>query len=481
MTLRQNCLLSPFALFAFAVSAKAQVKLPTILADHMVLQRNMPIHIWGMAAPGEAVTVELNKNTESAKADASGSWSVDLPQMMEGGPYEVHVKGANSITLKDVMIGDLWLAGGQSNMGQKLTEWEQKSPGDNAIRDANHPEIRIFAADLVSAPSPQWNLTAKVPWSRCSPSSVGDFSAAGYFFAQQLSAAEHVPIGVIDIAWGGTVAEAWISPAFLAADPALKQQALQIYAGRHEDQRKDRKSANDGRHIPSADYNGMISPITPLRIKGIIWYQGADNTSNAEVPIYTMAAPKVFYSWRAAWHENFAIIIGQQSTASPHVGVETNWPVIRNVQRIMAQTIPDTGMIVTIDLNKNPDDVHDIDKPEMGRRFALAARAVAYHEKVPYSGPLFASAAFDGSAVKVSFTHAESGLVVKNGGLKGFELAGSDKSWAPADATIDGDKVMLSSPKVTHPMYVRYGWAGVPIATLYNGDGFPASPFTSEN
>ena len=465
-----------------ASTARATVTLPAVLADHMVLQRNAPIHIWGFAQPGEQVSVELNGSIKASTADATGAWSVDLPQMKEGGPYEVHVRGTNTITLKDVLIGDLWLAGGQSNMGQNLDEWSRKSPGDHVFDDANHPDIRLYVSERVSALTPQSNNHPDLPWTRCSASTMGKFSAAAYYFARKIAEAEHVPVGIIDVAWGGTVAEAWVSPAGLQADPALTSLATAAYAHRHEDVNpNEKRSAQDGRHRPTGDFNGMIAPLTPMRIRGLIWYQGADNTNAFEIPVYPRAAPAVFMSWRQAFHQDFPVIIGQQSLSSPQVGVTANWPVVREVQRVMTRTVPNSAMIVTIDLNKDASDVHDISKPAMGGRYAMAARALAYHEPVEYSGPLFDRAVADGDGMRVTFTHNKSGLVVKNGDLAGFELAGKDKAFVPADARIDGSSVVVTSDKVKNPMYVRYAWAGVPKATLYNHDDLPASPFSSEN
>jgi sialate O-acetylesterase len=259
------------------------------------------------------------------------------------------------------------------------------------------------------------------------------------------------------------------------------QQSRAKHPPMEENGKKQRKSASDGRHDTSGNYNAMVNPLTPLRIKGILWYQGGNNTSNGEIKIYRRALPAVFKAWRTAWGEgDFPIIMGQQSLFAGNEGKEGNYPILRNVQRLTAQEQPAIGMVITIDLNKNAHDVHDINKPDMGLRMANAARAVAYHENVEYTGPLFDHATVNDAKMQVYFTHAASGLMVKNGSLAGFEISGADKAYVPADAAIDGNTVVVSSPKVAGPMYVRYAWSSAPVATLYSKDDLPASPFTSE-
>lgn len=484
-------------LLCLSTLATCEVRLPQILSSHMVLQRNQPIHIWGWAAPGEGVTVSMHGSSRSAVADKLGKWSVYLPPESAGGPYRLTVAGTNTIVLDDVLVGDVWFASGQSNMEMPLKGWPNMPVENSAeeIAHANHPHMRLLIVGRKASEYPQRDIHGS--WMPCTPQTAPDFSAAAYFFGRDLAAREHVPIGLIESAWGGTVAEAWTSLDALSADASLmpvfaararmmdKQSDvdLKIAMEHREDEAAQKAGLPPPKHDwgpdsaswnPAALYNGMVAPVTEFGIKGVIWYQGESNTTPGFDSVYTRLFSTLIADWRAHWREgNFPFLFVQ--IASFHSA--NPWPAIREAQR-RTLAVANTAMAVTIDIS-DPNQIHPANKQEVGARLALAARALAYGEPVEYSGPLFRQAAPDGHGMRVWFDHAE-GLTARGGAPEGFEIAGDDLHFVKADARIDGNTVVVTSPQVPAPKYVRYGWASVPVVNLYNSAGLPASPFTSE-
>jgi sialate O-acetylesterase len=420
----------------------------------------------------------------------AGLWSVYLNASEAGGPFELTVRGNNTITLTDVLVGDVWIASGQSNM-----EFGMKNVMNAAteLAAANRPRIRLFHVKNKVADHPLDDLEAW-PWEAATPESVKNFSAVAYFFGRDLQDRLNVPVGLIDSSWGGTPAEAWTSLRALSSDaslmPVFAQWAqmtddLAVTKVRREKELAEwnRASAeakakgipapgfpwrsNDsGEWGPAALYNTMIAPLTPFPIRGAIWYQGE----------YARLFETMIQDWRRAWGVGeFPFLFVQ--LANFKTGPDSHWPDLREAQRQTLELV-NTGMAVTIDIG-NPTDIHPKNKQEVGRRLALAARAIAYGEKVEYSGPAFQQATPEGAAVRVRFTHTGGGLVAHGGVLKGFEVAGADGKFVAAEARIEGTTVMVSSPSVSAPLRVRYGWADDPVCNLYNQDGLPASPFHS--
>lgn len=496
-------LLAPALIVLFAFSfARAEVKLPNVLSSHMVLQRNRPIHLWGWADPGERVTATLKGASASATANALGEWSVYLPPQKAGGPYQLTVVGTNTITLDDVLIGDVWFASGQSNMQLPLMGFPGSAVvanGEEEIRNATHPDIRLLHIPDKASPYPLADQGAS--WTLCTPQTAATFSAAAYFFAREISQHEHVPVGIIDSSWGGTPGEAWISMDTLGSDASLMPVfAYWAHLTDHEaefpaidaaDKREAAAAKAAGTpapwHMwrpdnleswhPTCLYNGMVAPVTPLEIRGVLWYQGATNSNVDRASMYQRILPALIHDWRMQWREgNFPFLYVQISafTSVP----QENWAVIREAQR-RALSVANTAMAVTIDIG-NPDNVHPADKQDVGHRLALAARVLAYGEQVEDSGPMYRQTSIDGGRIRVWFDHAASGLIARGGPLTGFEVAGADHKFVPATARIDGETVVVSSPKVQAPEFVRYGWANAPVVNLFNGAGLPASPFTSE-
>lgn len=468
----------------------------------MVLQRDQPIHLWGWSEPGETVSAQLNGTAQTATGDALGHWSLFLPPQHAGGPVQLTIQASNTIVLDDILIGDVWFASGQSNMEMPLEGFPGNAVVANAdaeIRGANQPKLRLLLVKKKTSDYPVRDYEAA--WTACTPETAAKFSAVAYFFGKQIAEHEQVPIGLIDSTWGGTPAEAWVSMEGLASDASLmpvfaewarmaNEQAdvpRLLAAEKREDEaaRKANRPApshqwhpNPASWGPAALFNGMIAPAVEFRIKGVIWYQGESNSTRSRGNLYEKLFPALISDWRAHWHEgDFPFLFVQISsfTSGPH---ET-WPIVREAQR-RTLSLRDTGMAVTIDIG-DPTNVHPANKQDVGARLALAARALAYGEKVEYSGPTYRETAVDGKSVRVWFDHTSGGLTAKGGSLEGFEVAGDDRHFAPATATIDGESVVVTSDRVSAPRFVRYGWANAPVVNLYNGSGLPASPFTSED
>lgn len=490
----------PLILVSFLPFAWSEVSLPKLLSDHVVLQREQPIHIWGNASPGEQVTVSLHDQRQSAKANDLGSWSVFLAPEHAGGPYELTIQGSNRITLSDVLIGDVWFASGQSNMEMPLAGFPNSAVVKNSeeeIARANQPEIRLLRIGRKSAdyPLPDQDAT----WTTCTPETAANFSAVAYFFGREIQQQEHVPIGLIDSTWGGTPAEAWISLDGLAADASLMP-VFRVRAERMADQAEveaviakekredaEAKKANlpPPKHpwrpdpaswAPAGLFNGMVAPVTGFAIKGVIWYQGESNTAPGMGSMYSKVFPALITNWRTKWAEgNFPFLFVQIS--SYQADRDESWGIVRDAQR-RALDLRGTGMAVTLDVG-DAENVHPADKQTVGHRLALAARAIAYGEAIEDSGPAFRRASPEGADVRVWFDHS-AGLAPKGSTLTGFEVAGTDHQFQPGKARIDGTTVVVSSSEVPKPAYVRYGWANVSDANLYNSAGLPASTFTSE-
>jgi sialate O-acetylesterase len=484
-----NVLLALVTLLAGA--AQAEVKLPALFCSHMVVQRDRPVRVWGWADRGEAVTVSFRGNTVTVQSDQLGRWEADLPPGAAGGPFLLTVQGTNTITLDDVMAGDVWVASGQSNMEFPMTSLDDSA---RQIAAASCPGVRLFRVEHKASEYPLGDVQA-APWSLCTPATVADFSAVAYFFASDIAAREHVTVGVVESNWGGTLAESWTSLDTLSADAGL----MPVFAARahmmdtQEARMRQEKFDEDDKAAghpppqrpwnplpqmwePAALYNGMIAPLTRFAIRGVIWYQGESNSSLDRAPLYARLFPAMIQGWRQEWGEgDFPFLFTQISNfrSSPL----EDWPTIRDAQR-QTLSVANTAMAVTIDVG-NPEDVHPKDKATVGHRLALAARAVAYGEQVEYEGPLFRQATTDGQAMRVWFDHA-AGLRARGAKVDGFEVAGEDGRFVTADARVEGETVLVSSPAVTAPRKVRYDWANSPNGNLFNADGLPMSPFRSQ-
>ncbi len=645
-------LLGPISVTVTAANAAGHPFLQTLFTDHVVLQRNRPIPIWGWTKPGASVTVELDGKVALAMAGLDGKWIARLPEMPAGGPYEIAVKGPETVILHDVLIGDVWICSGQSNMEMGI---KNVNDADQEVTKAKYPQIRLFTVPQQVSAHPVDTLSSQ--WLVCTPENItkgvwGGFSAVGYFFGRALHEDLQVPIGLIHTSWGGTIAEAWTSGDKLLGNPEFSQAVNQLrdldsnngpeaHAGRvakwwtendpgslgetwaavstnatpidavwktmklpthwenaglpdfdgvvwfrkeivlpadwegkeamlhlgpiddmdtsyvngqavgsmgaaneerhykipagllkggtnvvavrvldtagaggiygQADQLKLERAGNsDGaislagewKYFPSVSlaqarpfpkafdgnpnvvtvlYNGMIAPLVPYGIRGAIWYQGESNADRARQ--YQSLLPMLIEDWRDRFESGrfpfFIVQLANFMEAHPEP-TESAWAELREAQFNVAKVAAPAGIASAIDIG-DAGDIHPKNKQEVGRRLSLAARAIAYGESIPYSGPTFKAFGISDYGITVAFDHLDGGLEVKGGGkLKGFAIAGTDKKFVWADARIDGDTVVVSSPSVTKPAYVRYDWADNPDGNLYNKAGLPAFPFRTD-
>lgn len=491
-----------------ATSASAAVKPNPLFSDGAVLQRGMPVPVWGTASEGERVTVTFQGQRVSTVAK-DGKWMVRLRSLRAGGPFEMTIEGENTIPVKNVLVGEVWIASGQSNMQWTL---RQSAGADEAIANSRNPQIRLVTIERKATDEPLTEVPVK--WEEAAPETVPNFSGVAYFFGRDLQKDLGVPVGLISTNVGGTPAEAWTSRGVLENHPQLKQ-ILANHAKAQADwpqtqarfqeqlkryQQEAEKARQAGQPVPAAPrppqdpaksaqrptglYNAMIAPLVPYAIRGAIWYQGESNASRAYE--YGTLFPAMIKNWRQAWGQgDFPFLLVQLApfmkiTQEPG---ESAWAELREAQRQTVHTLPNTGMAVITDVGEE-DDIHPKKKEPVGHRLELAALAVAYGRNVPYSGPEFRRMWLEGNRAVLSFQHADE-LVAKGGTLTGFTVAGSDRKWVNAQAEIrqdkDGDHVVVWSPEVAQPVAVRYGWANYPLGNLWNGAGLPASPFRSDD
>jgi sialate O-acetylesterase len=491
---------------AFSATTIAQIRLPNLLSDHAVLQRDQPVHIWGWSKGGETVTIHFHEQTLTATADTLGEWETWLKPERAGGPYTLTISGnitANSITRKDLLLGDVWIASGQSNMQFPLNGFPNLplKDGEKEIAAAKHPRMRLLLQKRMASPVPLDDIPDS--WTECTPDTARNFSAVAYFFGREISEHEDVPVGLIDATWGGTPAHSWISLDALAAanltsvfnetgkitrDQGRADSIRNIYEREEAALKAEGKPVpprpripNDRQNswIPGTLFNAMIAPDTRFTIKGVIWYQGETDTEPQRSHSYSRVFQTLISDWRQQWHQgDFPFLFVQISSFhSP-----ADWPVIRDAQR-KALSLRNTGMAVTLDAGA-ADNVHPPDKQTVGDRLARIALAMSYGEKIEGSSPEFTKATAEASDMRVWFEHAKGGLTTHGQPLGGFELAGEDHIFKPAAATIeqvgDAGTVLVSSPNVQSPRFVRYGWSDVVTNYLYNSAGLPVGTFSSE-
>ena len=478
---------SIWVLAALGASVRAEVRLPALVSDHMVLQRNKRVPIWGWADPGEKVSVRIAGQTAHGVTDEKGRWVVRIgPLDTRAAPLEMTVTGRNTITVKDILVGDVWICAGQSNMEMRLGS---NADAKRECAAADYPRIRLCRLPHAwTADGPKQDAPG-ARWQACSPASARHFSAVGYFFGRHLHQALKIPIGLIDNSKGGSPAESWTNPADMKDQPAYKgvfarwRRLLAEYDKATDEQKATHrfKRFSPASHLrPGVLWNGMVAPLMPYAIKGTIWYQGEANLGRAYE--YRTIFPAMVRSWRKAWGQgDFAFLFVQLPNFGKRTGdpnERSSWPEMREAQT-MALDLPHTAMAVRID---GPVDIdyHPKDKRPFGHRLALAALGPVYGQPIVYSGPTFESMTVEDSAVRVRFKHAGVGLVAKGGPLKGFAIAGADKDFHWADARIDGHTVVLTSDAVPKPVAVRYAYAANPACNLYNKEGLPGAPFRTD-
>lgn len=483
---------------------KADVSLAPLFRDGAVLQQGKPVPIWGKASPNENITVEFAGQKKMTAADAEGKWQILLdPLPASPSPAEMTVTGANSVKISDILVGEVWICSGQSNMA-----WTVANAKD-FVREAaaaNHPLIRQFKVPLLASDKPEDDMEGT--WQSCSQATVSDFTAVGYFFGRDLNKALGVPIGLINTSYGGTPIESWMSDETLHSQAAFApvferwKQVLadfpnqqKLFEDRTQQWEADRKAAEaagkaftrrppqpplgpGSRKTPSGLFNAMIHPLLPFGIRGVIWYQGEDNA-----PRFT-EYPDLFATMITQWRRDFGqgdfpfyfVQLANIDRKTDPSGVQ--WAFQREAQAT-ALKLPQTGMCVTADIGE-ADDIHPKNKQEVGRRLALIALALTYETDGEYAGPVFRKATPEHNAMRVSFDHAR-GLRLLDGVQGTFELAGADRIFHPASATVDGETLLVTSPEVSVPAAIRYAWRNNPAVTIYNAANLPASPFRSDD
>jgi len=502
----KNRILIPSLLLLSLTALQAVVKPNNLFSDNAVLQQGIPVPVWGTANNGEKVTVTFAGQKAETVAK-EGKWKVVLPALKASEtPQTMAISGENKIEIKNLLVGEVWVCGGQSNMqfaisgkGSAITLLNS----EEVLKSINDPLLRLLTVPRHGTPEPQSDVVAS--WNECTSQTAADFSAVAYFFGRDLRKAEHVPVGLISSNVGGTAAEQWTSRNVLESNPELRgifsahEKALQEYPAVLDKFKADEpkllekwnadceKAKADGKPAPRkpaapaspasrppvALYNAMIAPLQPFAIKGVIWYQGESNSSRARQ--YQTLFPAMIKCWRDAWGQGeFPFLFVQ---VAPYNGMI---PEIREAQLISWKKTPNTAMAVTTDVGA-PYDIHPKQKEPVGARLALAARALAYGEKLEYSGPVFDALKMNGNKATLTFTHLGGGLVAKDGALKGFTIAGADKKFVPATAEIIGEQVVVSSPQIAAPVAVRYGWANCPDVNLFNKAGLPATPFRTDS
>jgi len=645
-------LMAASALILFSTAVSAKVVLPDMLSSNMVLQQNTQTQLWGKATANKMVviTTSWNKKKYSAKTDANGNWKAKIATPVAGGPYTIDLNDGETTTLNNILIGEVWICSGQSNMEMPLAGWGKVNNYEQEVANANYPDIRLLQVKRIpsSFPLTEANVTAG-GWQPCSPQSVPEFSSVAYFFARKIYQEKHVPIGLINSTWGGTVAEAWTGgqslktmPDFVSAtarieglphDAAEQRKQFQQQSATYDSIRISKDAGykngkpyftlpdidvndwktmtlptywevaglpdfdgivwfrkkitipqgwvghdivlnigtvnddditffngtevgktngwskvraytipaalvkegentivvrvNDGNGsggiygkpeamfasygtekinlsgqwvykvgVSKADlpesptqidgpnrttvlYNSMINPFTQIAIKGVIWYQGETNSDRAYQ--YRTLFPLLIKDWRKTWGiGDFPFYFVQLAnwTPSKPLPSESTWAELREAQ-LNTLALPNTGMAITVDLGDEKN-IHYKNKQEVGRRLALVALAKSYGDTTEYSGPLYKSAQVEANQIRLSFSHAN-GLKALNGDLRGFAIAGSDKKYYWATAKIENNQVIVSTPEVPQPLFVRYAWDNNPVCNLYNSAGLPASPFRTDD
>ncbi|MFO1482824.1 MAG: sialate O-acetylesterase [Verrucomicrobiaceae bacterium] len=483
--------------FLLALSARAAVTLPAVFSDHMVLQSGKPVPVWGTADAHAEVTVSIAGQKKSAKADAEGKWSLKLDALTASSEPQTLTVGDK--TINDVLVGEVWLGSGQSNMAmnvQGAKDFEQTKA------ESNLPQIRMFTEGSSASDTEQ--TQGKGTWVICMPDTVGRFSATLFFFGRTIHTALKTPVGLINSSVGGTPIESWISPEVQKASKELKpffaavkqedakfdmEKAKADYERQLAKWTEDVKKAKaGGKPAPRKPrdpietrarkgnvgglFNGKISPLIPYAIRGAVWYQGEANSNEPKPPFYQAQLTLLAKDWRKRWKDEFPFAWVQLPNFTR---AGDGWMIVREQMLNALSTIPNSGMAITFDIG-DPKNIHPTNKQEVGRRLAQWALGAVYHQDVPdTSGPLIDTVTVKGGEIVCTFTHAK-GLNAK-GDLTGFEVAGADGQWQPAEAKIDGETVIVSSKAVSEPKNVRYAWKDNPTATLFNGAGIPASPF----
>jgi sialate O-acetylesterase len=475
-------------LLALAGNALADVRLPGIISDHMLLQRDVPVRIFGKAQPGEAVSVLFRGQTARALTDPLGRWEAWLHPLTGGPAARMTIQGTNTITIDDVLVGDVWIGSGQSNM-----QWavRQSDNPDAEIASASFPQIRLFSVPRKTSSVPLEDVDGR--WVVCSPESVKDFSAVLYFFGRQMHQDLKVPMGLIHSSWGGTPIASWLSGPSLVGNARLEpfltfwQNTILQYPvnmSRHEQALKQWEASGSSgprpapplgpghQHEPTTLYNAMIAPLVKYTIKGALWYQGETEAGRAQGHVYGEALMTLVQDWRRAFGQGDFPVYWVQLANYGNAVKNGHWMRVQEGQ-VKATALRNTGVAVINDIG-NPTNIHPANKQDVGRRLALLAQNKG-------TSPLYRQFTREGDAIRIWFDHAGKALKVRgSGALTGFQIAGPDGKYVAAAARIEGVTVRVSSAEVPNPQSVRYAWDYNPDANLVNEGGLPASAFRTD-
>jgi len=498
-----GAILAVACLATTTVSADAQ--LPAIFGDGMVLQRETPVPVWGWADADEEVTVTIGASQAVAKTDPSGAWKVSLAALGSPGPYKMTVSGKNTVEFKDVLVGEVWLCSGQSNMAWPMNAVMN---AEEEKASANFPQIRLFNVPNRPAGTPESDVDAA--WKICSPETVGDFSAVGYFFGREIQKILNVPVGLINSSWGGTRIEPWTAIVGFEMVPTLQDilTRIQQAGSQHKEAlmntvdeiekwlptaRQIIESGQPAPEIPAWPkhplnshgqptglYNGKIHPLVPYAIRGALWYQGESNRKDGS--LYTDKMKALICGWRKVWGQEelpfYFVQLAPYRYSEPHFLM----PLWEAQSKVLAE-IPDTGMAVTTDIVDNVADIHPRNKQDVGLRLAYWALSKTYSVRgLPTSGPLYKGMKKKGRKIQIQFDYADNGLASRDDQPLGwFEIAGEDQKFVPAQAEIDRNTVIVSSDSVKKPVAVRFGWNQEAMPNLVNKEGLPTSPFRTDS
>ena len=499
--------------FLWWAPARADVSVPALFGDNMVIQSEAPFVIWGRAPETEHVEIEVSwgQPRQSVTGDAQSKWRARFAPPAAAGPHHITIRGRNTIGIKNILCGEVWICAGQSNMAMQMAYKHKDDRGvlnyAEEIAGAKYPEVRYFLVSREkNASSPVVMTDVQGEWKICSPDTTGNFSGVAYFFGERLHRALRRPVGLIDNSWGGTHIQAWMSPAALASDPDFATHMAWAKKGMEDfpaDQKLYQETLREWqqqgsipaakptppywsaghRNIPSGLYHSRTASLFPVSVKGVLWYQGEGNAGKAW--LYQRLLPAMIRDWRRGWERDDLPFLVVQL---PLLGVpgepakmyaQSAWAELREAQFLTAKTTPNVALAVALDAGE--DHIHPRNKRPVGERLALQALAKVYGHKLVSSGPLYAESRVEGDKVFVRFDEIGAGLRTSDGApIKGFVLAGVDRRFHPAEASIVGDTVVIQSARVKAPVAVRYAWADFPDCNLSNREGLPASPFRSD-
>ncbi len=447
-----------------ALQSNADVRLPAIISNHMVLQQNSEVKIWGWSEPGEKIkiTTGWDTTTYNAKGSHDAKWILTVKTPAAGGPYTLTINGNNKIIIEDILIGEVWVCSGQSNMEMSYS-WGIKQY-DNVIAHSPNQSMRFFHIPKLTASYPQDD--AKGFWVVCNPEDLKTFSLAAYFFGLKLQQVLSTPVGLIEASWGGTPAEVWTPKDSVENNIILKNAADSL------------KESAWWPVKPSVTFNAMIYPLTNFSIAGVIWYQGEANITTALT--YHQLFATMIQSWRQAWHKNFPFYFVQ---IAPYAGYGNNisGPLLQEAQT-QTLSLPNTGMVVVSDLVDDINNIHPKDKKDVGYRLANLALAETYKKNnLPHQYPIYKNMEIEKGKIKINFSNAEKGLMRKSDTVKGFYIAGADKIFMPADAKIEGSSVIVWNKNISNPVAVRFNFTNSSMAELFNKEGLPANLFRTDD